>query len=234
MVENTKWDSYKYYMEIMNLCYSIKTSLIFDVWFQRVHFGLIWFLSRMAAPDSPWIPGGWRPSLSQKYHDLWAQGQHHPGIRSTSEYGLQNSRLMMTSFSQTAVLQQTRLDLLVWVRGDLLKSTKDFLLTVEETKKINQWFWWCYISCFQTSCKTIWRIRLGHCLKLCCWIELTGLQHVLFSHRHYTVCNIVCTREACGDCGTERQFRIRILYESLRKLFGYICFKTITVTDWTN
>ncbi|XP_003449862.1 roundabout homolog 1 isoform X1 [Oreochromis niloticus] len=39
---------------------------------------------RMAAPDSPWIPGGWRPSLSEKYHDLWAQGQHHPGIRSTS------------------------------------------------------------------------------------------------------------------------------------------------------
>uniref|UniRef100_A0A3P9DBB3 Roundabout, axon guidance receptor, homolog 4 (Drosophila) n=1 Tax=Maylandia zebra TaxID=106582 RepID=A0A3P9DBB3_9CICH len=41
-------------------------------------------IKHMAAPDSPWIPGGWRPSLSQKYHDLWAQGQHHPGIRSTS------------------------------------------------------------------------------------------------------------------------------------------------------
>ncbi|XP_075876116.1 roundabout homolog 4 isoform X2 [Nelusetta ayraudi] len=39
---------------------------------------------RMAAPDSPWISGGWRPQLSQKYQDLWVQGQNHPGIRSTS------------------------------------------------------------------------------------------------------------------------------------------------------
>lgn len=41
---------------------------------------------RMAAPDSPWISGGWRPSFNQKYQDLWAQGQNHPGIRSSSEY----------------------------------------------------------------------------------------------------------------------------------------------------
>uniref|UniRef100_A0A3B5A2N1 Roundabout guidance receptor 4 n=1 Tax=Stegastes partitus TaxID=144197 RepID=A0A3B5A2N1_9TELE len=39
---------------------------------------------RMAAPDSPWISGGWRPAFNQKYQDLWAQGQRHPGIRSTS------------------------------------------------------------------------------------------------------------------------------------------------------
>ncbi|XP_051257416.1 roundabout homolog 1 isoform X3 [Dicentrarchus labrax] len=39
---------------------------------------------RMAAPDSPWMSGGWRPAFSQKYQDLWAQGQKHPGIRSTS------------------------------------------------------------------------------------------------------------------------------------------------------
>ncbi|XP_068187864.1 roundabout homolog 4 isoform X2 [Antennarius striatus] len=39
---------------------------------------------RMVAPDSPWISGGWRPPLSQKYQDLWAQGQNHPGLRSTS------------------------------------------------------------------------------------------------------------------------------------------------------
>ncbi|KAG7516165.1 roundabout-like 4 isoform X1 [Solea senegalensis] len=39
---------------------------------------------RMAAPDSPWISGTWRPAFSQKYQDLWAQGQKHPGIRSTS------------------------------------------------------------------------------------------------------------------------------------------------------
>ncbi|KAM9348952.1 roundabout homolog 4 [Symphorus nematophorus] len=39
---------------------------------------------RMAAPDSPWISGGWRPPFSQKYQDLWAQGQKHPGLRSTS------------------------------------------------------------------------------------------------------------------------------------------------------
>ncbi|XP_019123425.2 roundabout homolog 1 isoform X1 [Larimichthys crocea] len=39
---------------------------------------------RMVAPDSPWISGGWRPAFSQKYQDLWAQGQKHPGIRSSS------------------------------------------------------------------------------------------------------------------------------------------------------
>ncbi|XP_028277883.1 roundabout homolog 1 isoform X2 [Parambassis ranga] len=39
---------------------------------------------RMAAPDSPWISGSWRPAFNQKYQDLWAQGQKHPGIRSTS------------------------------------------------------------------------------------------------------------------------------------------------------
>ncbi|KAK5888266.1 hypothetical protein CesoFtcFv8_016781 [Champsocephalus esox] len=39
---------------------------------------------RMAAPDSPWTSGGWRPAFSQKYQDLWAQGQKHPGIRGAS------------------------------------------------------------------------------------------------------------------------------------------------------
>ncbi|KAM4727101.1 roundabout homolog 4 [Anableps anableps] len=39
---------------------------------------------RMAAPDSPWMSGGWRPPFNQKYQDLWAQGHKHPGIRSTS------------------------------------------------------------------------------------------------------------------------------------------------------
>ncbi|KAK2815394.1 hypothetical protein Q5P01_025861 [Channa striata] len=39
---------------------------------------------RMAAPDSPWISGSWRPAFNQKYQDLWAQGQKHPVIRSTS------------------------------------------------------------------------------------------------------------------------------------------------------
>nr|XP_020469129.1 roundabout homolog 4-like isoform X2 [Monopterus albus] len=39
---------------------------------------------RMAAADSPWLPGAWRPAFSQKYQDLWAQGQKYPGIRSTS------------------------------------------------------------------------------------------------------------------------------------------------------
>ncbi|KAK5859251.1 hypothetical protein PBY51_003332 [Eleginops maclovinus] len=38
----------------------------------------------MAAPDSPWVSGGWRPAFSQKYQDLWAQGQKHPGIRGAS------------------------------------------------------------------------------------------------------------------------------------------------------
>ncbi|XP_041865190.1 roundabout homolog 4 isoform X2 [Melanotaenia boesemani] len=39
---------------------------------------------RMAAPDSPWMSGSWRPAFNQKYQDLWAHGQKHPGIRSTS------------------------------------------------------------------------------------------------------------------------------------------------------
>ncbi|KAM4547042.1 roundabout homolog 4 [Fundulus diaphanus] len=39
---------------------------------------------RMAAPDSPWISGSWRPPFNQKYQDLWAQGHTHPGIRGTS------------------------------------------------------------------------------------------------------------------------------------------------------
>ncbi|KAM9385751.1 roundabout homolog 4 [Pholidichthys leucotaenia] len=39
---------------------------------------------RMAAPDSPWISGTWRPAFSQKYQDLWVQGHAHPGVRSTS------------------------------------------------------------------------------------------------------------------------------------------------------
>ncbi|XP_070699929.1 roundabout homolog 4 [Pempheris klunzingeri] len=39
---------------------------------------------RMAAPDSPWLSGAWRPAFNQKYQDLWADGQKHPGIRSTS------------------------------------------------------------------------------------------------------------------------------------------------------
>jgi len=43
---------------------------------------------RMAAPDSPWISGGWRPAFNQKYQDLWAHGQKHPGLRGTSEYRL--------------------------------------------------------------------------------------------------------------------------------------------------
>ncbi|KAK2814732.1 hypothetical protein Q5P01_000369 [Channa striata] len=29
---------------------------------------------RMAAPDSPWVSGSWRPAFNQKYQDLWAQG----------------------------------------------------------------------------------------------------------------------------------------------------------------
>ncbi|KAM9847003.1 roundabout homolog 4 [Aulostomus maculatus] len=39
---------------------------------------------RMAAPDSPWISGGWRPAFNQRYQDLWAQGHKHPGLRSAS------------------------------------------------------------------------------------------------------------------------------------------------------
>ncbi|XP_036071174.1 roundabout homolog 1 isoform X2 [Oryzias melastigma] len=39
---------------------------------------------RMAAPDSPWISGSWRPAFKHKYQDLWAQGQKQPGIKSTS------------------------------------------------------------------------------------------------------------------------------------------------------
>uniref|UniRef100_A0A4W5N3G3 Roundabout, axon guidance receptor, homolog 4 (Drosophila) n=1 Tax=Hucho hucho TaxID=62062 RepID=A0A4W5N3G3_9TELE len=40
---------------------------------------------RMAAPDSPWISGVWRPTLSdEKYQGLWAQSQENPGFRRTT------------------------------------------------------------------------------------------------------------------------------------------------------
>ncbi|KAM4619773.1 roundabout homolog 4 [Polymixia lowei] len=40
---------------------------------------------RMAAPDSPWISGAWRPvHCNDKYQGLWAQSQEKTGIRSTS------------------------------------------------------------------------------------------------------------------------------------------------------
>ncbi|XP_026185033.1 roundabout homolog 1 isoform X2 [Mastacembelus armatus] len=38
---------------------------------------------RMAPSDSPWISGVWKPAFNQKYQDLWAQGQKHPGIKGT-------------------------------------------------------------------------------------------------------------------------------------------------------
>uniref|UniRef100_A0A3B3BXI1 Roundabout, axon guidance receptor, homolog 4 (Drosophila) n=1 Tax=Oryzias melastigma TaxID=30732 RepID=A0A3B3BXI1_ORYME len=40
-------------------------------------------IKHMAAPDSPWISGSWRPAFKHKYQDLWAQGQKQPGIKST-------------------------------------------------------------------------------------------------------------------------------------------------------
>lgn len=49
----------------------------------------------MAAPDSPWISGTWRPAFGQKYQDLWAQGQKHPGMRSTSECKPDHSEMIM-------------------------------------------------------------------------------------------------------------------------------------------
>uniref|UniRef100_UPI003AAB9EC6 roundabout homolog 4 n=1 Tax=Centroberyx gerrardi TaxID=166262 RepID=UPI003AAB9EC6 len=40
---------------------------------------------RMAAPDSPWISGAWRPAhCNEKYQGLWAQNRERPGIRSAS------------------------------------------------------------------------------------------------------------------------------------------------------
>ncbi|XP_061595073.1 roundabout homolog 1 isoform X2 [Cololabis saira] len=39
---------------------------------------------RMAAPDSPWMSGSWKPTFNYKYEDYWAQGQKHSGIRSKS------------------------------------------------------------------------------------------------------------------------------------------------------
>ncbi|XP_037835125.1 roundabout homolog 1 isoform X2 [Kryptolebias marmoratus] len=39
---------------------------------------------RVAATDSPWISGSWRPPFNKKYQDLWAQNQKLSGIRSTS------------------------------------------------------------------------------------------------------------------------------------------------------
>ncbi|KAF3841522.1 hypothetical protein F7725_007384 [Dissostichus mawsoni] len=59
---------------------------------------LLWFLLMVAAvylfkrlhrlagwqPQTPLDLWGWRPAFSQKYQDLWAQGQRHPGIRGAS------------------------------------------------------------------------------------------------------------------------------------------------------
>ncbi|XP_056141178.1 roundabout homolog 1 [Lampris incognitus] len=40
---------------------------------------------RMAAPDSPWISGAWKPAYyNEKYQDLWARSRENPRIRSTS------------------------------------------------------------------------------------------------------------------------------------------------------
>lgn len=39
---------------------------------------------RMAAPDSPWISGGWRQGHFNQYQDLWAQSQKIPKLKSAS------------------------------------------------------------------------------------------------------------------------------------------------------
>ncbi|XP_076017295.1 roundabout homolog 4 [Genypterus blacodes] len=40
---------------------------------------------RMAAPDSPWISGLWRPGhFNDKYQDLWVQTREHSALKSTS------------------------------------------------------------------------------------------------------------------------------------------------------
>nr|XP_055064219.1 roundabout homolog 1 isoform X2 [Misgurnus anguillicaudatus] len=40
---------------------------------------------RMAAPDSPWISGGWRPnSRNESKQDLWTPNQDNPGLRRTT------------------------------------------------------------------------------------------------------------------------------------------------------
>lgn len=38
----------------------------------------------MAAPDSPWIAGGWRQGHFNEYQDLWAHGQKQPKLKSAS------------------------------------------------------------------------------------------------------------------------------------------------------
>lgn len=43
-------------------------------------------LCRMAAPDSPWISGGWRPdSSSEPKQGFWTPSQDNSGFRRTSE-----------------------------------------------------------------------------------------------------------------------------------------------------
>lgn len=39
---------------------------------------------RMAAPDSPWIAGGWRQGHFNEYQDLWAHSQKKPKLKSAS------------------------------------------------------------------------------------------------------------------------------------------------------
>ncbi|XP_055082794.1 roundabout homolog 1 isoform X2 [Periophthalmus magnuspinnatus] len=41
---------------------------------------------RMAAPDSPWIAGGWRQGHFNEYQDLWAQSHKNPKLKSASEW----------------------------------------------------------------------------------------------------------------------------------------------------
>lgn len=69
-----------FFISLVKFCNAVRIQIL-----HTCAINSFWLLHRMAAPDSPWMSGGWRPAFSQKYQDLWAHGYTHPGLRTTSE-----------------------------------------------------------------------------------------------------------------------------------------------------
>ena len=63
-------------------------------------------LVRMAAPDSPWISGGWKPDTSSdQYQSLWAQNnQENQGLKRTSESEFAITAALTNSISITSAV----------------------------------------------------------------------------------------------------------------------------------
>lgn len=62
-----------------------------------VFSALFMLLIRMAAPDSPWMSGAWKPDLTgEQCQSLWTQNQEKPDFRRTSESELIKLELTFT------------------------------------------------------------------------------------------------------------------------------------------